>query len=108
MADELTTGRASVAKGVLAATSSPPGTSLLAAWEKYKRSQEGAQKLGRAADGAADLEQRALRKSRASLEKALRKGVAASVACDVAHRQYRLAGGKARFSDWAVKVAEEA
>ena len=104
----MTTGRASLAKAALGATSSPPGTSLLEAYAKWQRSQEGAAKLGRAADASADLEQRALRRSRASLEKALGKGVAASVACDVAHRQYRLARGKARFSDWAVKVAEEA
>ena len=109
MAEEpLTVGRASLAKAVVGATSSPPGTSLLAAWEKYKRSQEGAAKLGKAADAAADLEQRALKKSRARLEKALRQGTAPPLACDIAHRQYRLEGGKARFSDWAIKVAEDA
>lgn len=103
--EELTTGRASAAKAILGATAASPGTSLLAAWEKYKKAQAGAQRLGKAGDAAADLEKRALKKSTKKLAKALRGGVAPSVACDRAHTHYRLLGGKSGHSVWARRVA---
>ena len=103
--DEMTVGNASLAKAVIGASSSPPGTSLLEAYERWKASQAAAPRLGKAADGAADLEKHALRKSRKRLGKYLRDGMAAPVACDKAHARYRLEGGKSGFSVWARKVA---
>ena len=103
--DAMTTGRASLAKALVGPTASPPGASLLEAYERWKSSQAAAPKLGKAADAAADLEKRALKKSRKHLGKLLRDGMAAPVACDKAHARYRLEGGKSGFSVWARKVA---
>ncbi len=105
--EPMTVGRASLAKAVTGATAAPPGASLLEAYAKWQRSQAGAQRLGKAADAAADLERDAVRKSRKRLSKHLAQGTAPSVACDLAFRQYKLAGGKHRFSDWAVAVGGE-
>jgi hypothetical protein len=103
--DEMTVGNASLAKAVVGASSSPPGTSLLEAYERWKASQAAAPKLGKAADAAADLEARALKKSRKHLGKLLRNGMAPPVACDKAHQRYRLDGGKSGYSVWARRVA---
>ena len=103
--DEMTTGRASLAKALVGASASPPGTSLLEAYERWKSSQAAAPRLGKAADAAADLEKRAIRKSRKRLGKLLQQGMAPSVACDKAHQRYRLDGGKSGYSVWARRVA---
>ena len=103
--DEMTTGRASLAKALVGATASPPGTSLLEAYEKWRAAQAAAPRLGKVADAAADLEARALKKSRKHLGKLLRNGMAPPVACDKAHQRYRLDGGKSGYSVWARRVA---
>ena len=104
--DEMTTGRASLAKAVAGATAAPPGTTLLEAYRKWQASQAAAGTLGKVADQAAELEAKALKKSRKRLAKHLREGMAPTVACDRAHEHYRLNGGKSGFTVWARRVAE--
>ena len=104
--DEMTTGRASLAKAVAGATATPPGSPLLAAYEKWKAAQGTAPQLGKAADAAADLEARALRKSRKRLRKHLLEGVSPARAAVLAHTRYKLLGGRSGIEVWSKKVQD--
>ena len=105
--DPLTTGRASRAKAVLGASASPPGSSLLDAYAKWKASsQDAAQALGKKADMAADTESVALRKSAKRLAKHLREGVSPARAAVLAHAHYRKHGGRSGVDVWSRRVAE--
>ena len=104
--DELTTGRASKAKAILGATASAPGTSLLAGYENWKRSQAAAIPLAKAADSGAEVEAKALRKSRKRLRKHLLEGASPARASVLAHARYKAKGGRSGIDVWSRKVME--
>lgn len=83
-----------------------PATSLLDAYTRWRASQAAAAPLGKAVDSAAEVEAKALKKSRKRLKKHLLEGISPARASVLAHEKYKAKGGKSGINVWSRKVAE--